>query len=319
MATPTKPPLVSIITPSFNMADHLSACLASVAAQSYGSIEHIVIDGGSSDGTVELLRSAHGIRWVSEPDDGQSSAINKGFGLAAGQILGWLNADDTLFPDAIAEVVSALEAAPPAAVAYGDIEQHEGGVARRVAPRGPLTTEGLWRGNVISQPGTFWTRAAWEASGAAIDESFHLTMDYELWLRFAANGVTGIYVPEVLARFVIHDASKSGSRPALDFAEEEARALRKHGDVHGAAMAIDRWYLDEVVRTVERLLTTDPPAAARAARAASRRMHPVGSRVRWFLWLASTSPRTSRLVLGALDRGRPRLRRIMDDRGRPRP
>lgn len=296
-------PLVSVITPTFNMGRRLERCLESVRDQTYGSIEHIVIDGGSTDETVEILRTSD-VRWISEPDEGQSDAINKGLRMATGEILGWLNADDELVPNALEQVVSALSRNPDAGLAYGDIEQVEDGLGIRVRPSPVFSLETLWRGNVISQPGTFWTKWAQDRNGL-IDEDFHLTMDYELWLRFAKNGVPAIYVPEVLARFVVHAESKTGSQSTLAFAEEEARALRKHGEIHGAAMAIDRWYFDDVRRILTDLLASRQfGAASRQAATALPRMHPLSSRLRWFLWLTRIAPRLAAFAVRRVD-GRP--------------
>lgn len=303
MPSPTgKPPLVSVITPTYNMGGRLQACLDSVRRQTYLNIEHIVIDGGSTDGTQEVLERS-GARWVSEPDRGQSDAINKGLRMASGDILGWLNADDELLPDALKRVAAALSENSAVGIAYGDIEHVEGNVSRRVAPSGPLTSEGLWRGNVISQPGTFWRRWAQEKVGL-IDEEFHLTMDYELWLRFAKHQIPAVYVPHVLARFAVHEDSKTGSQDSLAFAEEEARALRKHGEIHGAAMAIDRWYIDAQRRQIEGTVDNDPPRARELAKNALRRMRPVRDRPRMYMWLVRLSPSLARVA--------PRVRALAD-------
>src|SRR6058998_2090201 len=102
------PPGFSIITPSFNQARFLEENIQSVLTQAGVSVEHIVVDGGSTDGTVEILKSYPHLRWISEPDRGQSHALNKGFRMATGEILGWLNADDSYEPSAVAEAVAAL-------------------------------------------------------------------------------------------------------------------------------------------------------------------------------------------------------------------
>lgn len=285
-------PLVSVITPTFEMASRIGRCIESVKAQTYERIEHIVVDGGSSDGTVDILRTQDHVRWISEPDRGQTDAINKGLRMARGEVLGWLNADDELTSGAIDLVVEALQLSG-GGLAYGDIELIDGRTRRRVPPTGPFSVAGMWRGNTISQPGTFWTRQAQELVGE-LDEDFHLTMDFELWLRFAAAGVTGVYIPEVLARFEVHDSSKTGSVSQLAFVEEEARALRKHGDPHGAAMAVDRWYWNETVRRVgEAALAGRSSEATSTAAAALQRMPGLRARTRLFLLTAVRSPRVA--------------------------
>lgn len=283
-------PLVSIVTPTLNMGDRLQRCIESIKAQTYPHIEHIVLDACSSDGTVELLEGTPGITWISEPDRGQSEAINKGLRMATGDIRGWLNADDELFPDTVHLVVEAFRTTPEAGLVYGDIELIEDGECRRVRPSPTFSPDQLWKGNSILQPGTFWTRWAQDLVGE-LDESFHLTMDYELWLRFARAEVPAVYVPEPLARFEVHEASKTGSAGTLAFAEEEVRALRKHGEIHGGAMVLDRWYWDDVVRRVVDATATGRRAQARSiARESLPRMRPVLSRTRWFLWLARFAP-----------------------------
>lgn len=290
-ASPSARPLVSIVTPTLNMGDRLERCIASVRAQTYSSIEHIVLDACSTDGTVDLLQRTEGIRWVSEPDRGQSDAINKGLRMATGDVLGWLNADDELVPTTVENVVAALARRPEAGLVYGDIELVENGVRTRVPPSGEFSADAMWRGNTISQPGTFWTRWA-QAIVGDLDEDFHLTMDYELWLRFARARIPALYLPEVVARFEVHEASKTGTAGTLAFVEEEARALRKHGETHGAVMAIDRWYWSDIVRQVgEAALAGRGDEAAAIARRSLPRMTPLRSRTRWFLWLAAVSPR----------------------------
>jgi glycosyltransferase involved in cell wall biosynthesis len=286
-------PLVSVVTPSYGMADRIGRCLESVSAQTYPNVEHIVVDGGSTDGTVAILQGRSGLRWSSEPDRGQSHAINKGLAMATGDVIGWLNADDEITPHALERVVAALVAEPDAGLVYGDIDVVEAGRTRRLDASPTFGMDALWRGTTIWQPGTFWTRWAQEAVGE-IDESFNLAMDFEYWLRFAEAGIAGVHVPHVQAIFEIHDSSKTGVASALDFAEDEARALRKHGEIHGAAMAIDRWYWADVVQSVGEAARAGRASEASAmAKAAIRRMHPVRSRPRLFLWLAALSPRAA--------------------------
>lgn len=287
-------PLVSVVTPTYNMADRLPRCVESVAAQDYPRIEHVVVDGASTDGTVEYLASQAQLRWTSEPDRGQSHALNKGFALAAGEIVTWLNADDVLLPGAVAAVVGALLSHPDAGWAYGDLEVRKGG-ERWVTKSPPeVSAESFRRGNVISQPGTFFLASALEQVGG-IDEDFHLTMDFELWLRFVEAGISAVYVPTALAAFEVHEESKTGSQGNLAFALEEFRALQKHGQPHAAAMAIDRWYWDETLSEVVDLLAAGrEEEARRLARDARSRLHPVLGRARLFLWAADLAPAAAR-------------------------
>lgn len=191
-------PLVSVLTPSFNQAAWLSANLRSVACQTYPQIEHIVMDGGSSDGSVELLEQAAreaeaaGRRfvWRTEADRGQSDAINKAFAASAGEIIGWVNSDDAYFDCRVIEDVVAFFARHPEVdVAYGHCAQ--------VAADGTIiwmiwvpwfSRRVLRIVNFIGQPVAFIRRRA--LSAPMLDESYHFAMDYELWLRLEREGRT---------------------------------------------------------------------------------------------------------------------------------
>jgi hypothetical protein len=205
----------------------LTRCLDSVARQSYRAIEHVVIDGGSTDGTLELLRDA-GVRFVSEADGGQTEALNKGFRLAAGSIVTWLNADDALLPDAVARAIAVFEAEPDVGWVYGDCELEEGGHRGKRVPEPTLSIASFTHGSPVAQPGTFMRASSLEGVGY-LDESFQLAMDFDLWLRLVAAGVPCRYVPETLAVFTIHPLSKTGSIGVAEFQREEAAALAKAG------------------------------------------------------------------------------------------
>jgi hypothetical protein len=209
-----------------------------VAAQSYGAVEHIVIDGRSDDGTVERLAAAAGVRWVSEPDRGQVDAINKGFRMATGSMLGWLNADDVLLPDAVARVVEAFGRDPRLGLVYGDcrIVEDEGEVLTWRAPR-RLTLPLLEAGSSIPQPGSFVARWAYERIGW-LDESFELAMDVDLWLRLLSAGVENRSVGGVLSEFELTPGSKTVTMPRARFFEENARAFLNAGNTRGAALSL---------------------------------------------------------------------------------
>jgi cellulose synthase/poly-beta-1,6-N-acetylglucosamine synthase-like glycosyltransferase len=230
-------PHVSIVTPCLNPGDWLSLCLDSVTAQTYPQIEHLVIDGGSTDGTVELL-TERGVRFVSEPDRGQTHAINKGFALARGDWLGWLNADDRLTPNAIELAVAAIEAKPGAGWVYGDCDMRRNGKPYLVAtPPEPVTAEALAQGWNVPQPGSLVARWALERIGF-LDERFDLAMDFDLWLRLIDAGVPSVYVRETLSVFELHEGSKSGSVPESEFGLEVAVAQLKRGQRRWAAFSL---------------------------------------------------------------------------------
>jgi len=186
---PKSPPLVSILTPSFNQAAWLGDNLRSVACQTYAPIEHVVMDGGSTDGSVDILKAAgDSVRWKSESDKGQADAINKAFRESAGDIIGWINSDDAYFDCRVVEdIVAYFLAHPDVDVVYGHCLQitSEGGAIQVLWA--PLFDAELQKAvNLQSQPPTFIRRSA--LTDPMLDTSFHFAMDYELWLRLASSG-----------------------------------------------------------------------------------------------------------------------------------
>jgi glycosyltransferase involved in cell wall biosynthesis len=220
--------LVSVVTPSLDQGRYLRQALESVQAQTYEPVEHVVVDGGSSDETLELLRGYDGVRWVSEPDRGQSHAFNKGVALARGAVIGWLNADDAYEPNAVAEAVSTLEEGG-AGLVYADVTRvNDDGVdPRRIRSR---PTWDLWTelndGNGVYSPAVFFTREAFEAVGG-LDESLHLAMDYDLWLRIGSR-FGARHVDSVWGLQRIHDEAKT-MRHHDAFWPERLAISRRHG------------------------------------------------------------------------------------------
>ena len=204
-------PKVSIVTPSFNQAPFLEQTLRSVLEQDYPNLEYIVIDGGSSDGSLEIIhkyadRLAY---WQSQPDQGQTDAINQGFARASGEILAWLNSDDLLLPGAVSVAVRALHEHPEAAMVYGDalLINAEGKTIGKF-PAAQTDYRKLRRGYVhIPQQASFFRADLWQQV-APLDVSFYFAMDYDLWVRLAALAPL-VYVPELWAAFRLHGAGKS--------------------------------------------------------------------------------------------------------------
>ena len=222
---------LSVVTPSLNQARYLDECLDSVrlaAAQAAPHVvEHIVIDGGSTDGTIELLQNRRDIRWVSEKDRGQSHAINKGLAMAGGDILAYLCADDLYEPDAVRAVMQAFADHPAADVVYGDFYFLEGASGRkRRKSASSFRSENLRHSNPLGQPAVWWRRRIGEKFGG-FDESLHYCMDHEYWLRLGMN-VRWHYLPEPLAVSRLHaDAKTSRQLPAMW--RETARMLTREG------------------------------------------------------------------------------------------
>lgn len=210
---------VSIITPSFNQARFLPETLRSVREQDYRPIEHLVVDGGSTDGTRDILRNAPGVRYLSECDAGQVDALNKGFRLATGDVLAWLNSDDTMNPDCVRLAIAALERTG-ADLVYGDVEiVDEHGQFLRMARGMPFDYRVLLYGiSYINQQTTFFRRSLLTQTGplrAEFDNSF----DFELWLRMARHGRL-VYVPELRAQIRKHPAAKSLAAAAVTAAND---------------------------------------------------------------------------------------------------
>lgn len=220
-------PLVSIVTPSYNQAEFLRETMESVFAQDYPRIEYLVIDGGSTDGSVELIREYETrlAYWQSAPDKGQAHAINTGWRRAGGEFIGYLNSDDTLEPNAVSASVEALLANPAAGFAYGNcawIDEHGDCIGMMQAA--PFTFGELLLQNRVPQPTALARRAHVERAGW-LDEHFHWMMDYDLWLRLALHSPAA-YVGETLASFRLHDKSKTGSR-YQDFLRDHLGVIEK--------------------------------------------------------------------------------------------
>lgn len=204
-------PLVSIITPCFNSARFLEQTIESVLTQDYEPIEYIVIDGGSTDGSLDILKK-YGARlqWVSERDSGQSEAINKGFRRARGAIRSWVNADDLLTPGAVRTVAGYFQAHPDVHFLYGDVEaiDEKGrsyGLRRSVQPCSFETL--VNEDDSIVQPGAFWRAELWAAIGE-LDEKLHFMMDYDYWIR-ASRQFKLARVPFTLARERLYGTAKT--------------------------------------------------------------------------------------------------------------
>jgi GT2 family glycosyltransferase len=236
---------ISVITPCLNGAATLETALESVRSQSEHVHEHIVVDGGSTDGSLDLLRDRPGVRWISEPDRGLSDAFNKGAAMATGDFIGWLNADDFYYPDAIALVAQAARRAPTADWVTGRcaVVDHSGAEIRSAISSYkdvllrhygyPL----LLVNNFIAAPATFVRRETFLELGG-LDERFRYSMDYDLWLRLGRLGPPAV-VDERLAAFRMVDGSLSMSGFEDQF-HEHAQNAREHGSEYPGPVLLNR-------------------------------------------------------------------------------
>ncbi len=223
-------PLVSMVTPSYNQGIFLEQTIRSVLEQDYPNIEYLVIDGGSTDESVAIIqRHASQIAyWESQPDRGQAHAINKGLQRARGEILGWLNSDDVLFPGTVSRVVEQFSRHPDVGVVYGHLERID--ATGRLVPTPILPKDRVEFGPayvigecVVNQPGSFWRRSIMDEVGL-LDEHLAYALDYEYWIRMALTGVRFKRLPETVALFRLSAGSKTVGQTAA-MAEEQLRVL----------------------------------------------------------------------------------------------
>jgi glycosyltransferase involved in cell wall biosynthesis len=229
---------ISIITPSFNGWPYVAQAAQSIQSQDGPfTLEWIVVDGGSTDGTVEFLEALPDprVRWLSEPDRGQSHAINKGLAMATGDVVAWLGTDDLYAPGAFAAVAEAFTRDPSAQWLVGRYEIIDA-AGRSIRPAVVRYKEralrryryrALLRENFIPQPAVFWRRDFREKIGP-LDESLHYTMDYDLWLRMG-RAADPLFVDKVLAQFRLHPTSKTGQVNREQFDEQYRVAGRYFG------------------------------------------------------------------------------------------
>ncbi len=236
---------ISIVTPSYDQAEFIERTIESVLSQRGDfELEYLVVDGGSTDGTLDILRRHEGrLRFVSEPDRGQSDAINKGFRMATGEVLAWLNSDDTYEPGALAAVAAALRTARWCFGECRIVDERDREIRRLVSrykswvSRG-FTLRRLLGRNFVPQPATFFRRDLLDEVGP-IDESLHYAMDYDLWLRFA-RVVPPAFLARPLASFRWHGGSKTGARYRIGARECLEIARRRARDGERAALLVHR-------------------------------------------------------------------------------
>lgn len=251
-------PLVTVVTPSFNQGNYIRETIESVLSQDYPNIEHWVVDGGSTDSTLSILREYEGdprFHWMSERDRGQADAVNKGWRLARGEILGWLNSDDTYLPGAISFQVAQIMRDPAIGLAYGNAPY----ITATGEPAGcyharPFDRERFLHLSAIPQPTVFMRRSLFERFGG-MDTELHYALDYELYVRYSWE-TTFAYTGREIATYRLHAESKTIDR-FDDVLAETVEVVRKVCDAHAAelpgvkALALSDWYWSGALRNLE--------------------------------------------------------------------
>lgn len=224
LAPPDNAPTISLVTPSYDQGEFVERTIASVLGQGYPALEYVIQDGGSTDATATVLERyrdrLHSC--VSEPDDGQADAINRGFARTTGEIMGWLNSDDVLLPGALAAVGRHFARNPDTDVVYGHralIDEHDRQIGAWVMPRHADWT--LDYADLIPQETMFWRRSTWEAAGGALDPSYHYALDWDLLLRFRDSGARFERLPVMIGGFRLHSAQKTTRQIDVGMAEIE--------------------------------------------------------------------------------------------------
>jgi glycosyltransferase involved in cell wall biosynthesis len=235
---PVPAPTISVVTPSYQQGEFLERTMLSVLGQEYPALEYYVQDGGSSDGSIEIMGryESYLAGWATAPDQGQADAINRAFTNSTGEIMGWLNSDDLLLPGALAYVAQYFVDHPQVDVVYGNrllIDADDGQIGAWILPR--HDDDVLTVADYVPQETLFWRRRIWDAAGGELDQGFSYALDWDLLLRFQAAGARMVRLPRFLGAFRVHDEQKTSVTLLVGL--EEMGRLRER--VHGRPVPID--------------------------------------------------------------------------------
>jgi glycosyltransferase involved in cell wall biosynthesis len=237
-------PRISIVTPSLNQGEYIAETIESVIAQGYPNLEHIVIDGGSTDGTLAILRRYSHLRVISEPDRGHADAVNKGFKLATGDIWGYLNSDDTLLPGALHRVAQEIDPGRRRSIVMGRCRfvDEQG---RFIGVEHPSRFEShrrvleIWKGHFIPQPAVLWTPEVWKTCGPMDSSLKSAWIDYDLFCKFSQK-YTFYFIDQVLATYRLHAQAQTWRWTESQRLEDCIQLSRRHW---GSPLSLMYWQL----------------------------------------------------------------------------
>lgn len=278
----TSLPRVTVITPSYNQAAYLEQTICSVLDQNYPNLEYFVIDGASTDSSVDIIRKYEKrlAWWVSEQDCGQAEAINKGFARATGEYIAWINSDDLHMPGIICTMVDAFSHTPDVGLIYGDVVSiDQDGKPFNIMRYDNWTLDDLMAFSIIGQAGTFFRHSVLQKTGY-LDTRFHCLLDHHLWLRMAQVAPIR-HLPGVVAAARFHPEAKNVAR-AAEFAHEAYELMDWMRTQPELAQRINRHVWAGAHRFHARyLLDGDQPFASLKAYMRSLWMHPPTALTEW--------------------------------------
>lgn len=254
-------PFISVITPSYNQGEFIEQTIVSLERQDFSRFEHIVVDGGSDDRTLDVLeehQEEYSLRWISEPDEGPADACNKGFEMADGEILAYLNSDDVYLPGALSTVAEEFQRDQTVDLVYGNVLKIDrsgdirGTLYSNPLPSGWAASMLVRRGFNIAQPASFWKKEAYEAvDGFNVDNQ--TIWDAEFYVDLALNGATFRWVDEFLAAFRRHPESIGGSGRLREvYLEEREELFEKVTD--RTRNLLDNFLIDPFARLLSQFL-----------------------------------------------------------------
>jgi len=250
-------PKISVITPSYNQGIYIEETIQSVLNQNYPNLEYIIIDGGSNDSTLEVIKKYESKIdfWVSEKDKGQADAINRGFAMATGDILCWLNSDDYFFPETLNYVASKLNINKNE-ILFGEVDHifEPGKEIKHSNVQNKYKNYNLELYDYIIQPGSFWTKKVWKVTGS-LSDNLHFVFDWEWFLRAKKNNTEFKYSNKVMSMYRVHDAHKTSNGGEKRQKEIEYILKKYSGDKILKAfifMRDERSKVDETLQSVKK-------------------------------------------------------------------